>query len=484
MPKTTLTTIKKKRVEQTVQDSSRKSKKPRKETTKESSKDLEQKENLLGSEGSKGNAATNKTPRKYNKHTSSRSMTTDEASELLKRKLSQDGNPEVELRPIPKGRAQFMIGQTKGMNGKLNTLYDSGCYALLLKEGVQRELGTSVLKTKGPFYVNGVGNTTVKVNDEWLTSIPLIDGSRQIVEGWTVDEVTGTLPEIDLTQAVEELKANDKNNIKLQGMYVKLITGGHIDILLGTMYNAIFPIPVHSLPSGLTIYELQISSHDGIVNSVIGGPHESFERMAQQEGGLYNLVFSNIVQSLENYRDFGAPSLPKSLVISKKEEDFCKDHKEWEIGEEYEDIFEELYNDLSDEPKVDKSNSYNEKNESSIEDPSPSKNSQEPATYLESHLTCNVCGEDSANDNETIEIRTIHTTTGSEDQNTTAMRKLQQSMSEGMQIEYRCPRCRSCNDCRRSFETERVSLREEAEDLMIHESINIDWEKHEIVCRT
>ena len=80
----------------------------------------------------------------------------------------------------------------------MNTLYDSGCYALLLKEGVQKELGKSVLETKGPFHVNGVGNTTVTVNDEWTTSLPLCDGSRQIVEGWTVDEVTGTLPKIDL----------------------------------------------------------------------------------------------------------------------------------------------------------------------------------------------------------------------------------------------------------------------------------------------
>ena len=102
-------------------------------------------------------------------------------------------------------------------------------------------------------------------------------------------------------------------------MFVELVTGGQIDILLGTMYNAIFPIPVHSLPSGLTIYELQVSSHDGRVNSVIGGPHESFEKIAEQTGGLYNLAFSNLIQSLENYRNFGAPSLPKTLVMSEKD---------------------------------------------------------------------------------------------------------------------------------------------------------------------
>ena len=75
-----------------------------------------------------------------------------------------------------------MIGQTRGKTGPLNILYDSGYYALLLREGVQVELGVSVLKTKGPFTVNGVGNTSVRVNDEWQTTLALIDGSRQAVE--------------------------------------------------------------------------------------------------------------------------------------------------------------------------------------------------------------------------------------------------------------------------------------------------------------
>ena len=102
----------------------------------------------------------------------------------MKKKLSYSGEA-AEVRPIPAGRAQFMIGQTKGRTRSLNILYDTGCYGLLMKEGVQHELGKSVLKTKGPFVVNGVGNTSVKVNDEWLTTLKLLNGSRQAVEGWT-----------------------------------------------------------------------------------------------------------------------------------------------------------------------------------------------------------------------------------------------------------------------------------------------------------
>ena len=56
------------------------------------------------------------------------------------------------------------------------------------------------------------------------------------------------------------------------------------------------------------------------------------------------------------------------------------------------------------------------------------------------------------------------------------------AQQEGVSIEYRCPRCRSCKDCRRSFATKRVSLREEAEDQMIYDSVKLDWENKQILC--
>ena len=54
---------------------------------------------------------------------------------------------------------------------------------------------------------------------------------------------------------------------------------------------------------------------------------------------------------------------------------------------------------------------------------------------------------------------------------------------EGLQIEYRCPKCRSCVDCRRAIETEKFSLRDEAEDKEIFDSVTIDWENNRIICR-
>ena len=354
-------TKRKKNVSRYLQNLARSRKNPRLNVNDEYIKVLKQRENF--NENNKGGGSfSKKTSQESKQSRSSRRISCKEATRILRHKLAQEEGSEIDLKPVPKGRAQFMIGQTKGKSGPLNILYDSGCYALLLKEGVQKELRISVLKTKGPFYVKGVGNTTVKVNDEWMTSLPLLNGSRQAVEGWTVDEVTGTLPNTDLTKAVTELKDDDKKNTKLQGMFVELVTGGQVDILLGTMYNAIFPIPVHSLPTGLTIYELQVRSHDGKVNSVIGGPHESFEKIAAQTGG-YNLVFSNLVQSLENYRNFGPPSVPRTLAMGLEDDQFSNYHKEWEMMK-HEETFEDMDCNLDDIIDVSRETGANSEEES------------------------------------------------------------------------------------------------------------------------
>ena len=112
------------------------------------------------------------------------SMSSSQAQKKLKLKL-KDKNVSEELRPVPKGRAQFMIGRSKGKTRDLLTFYDTGCYSVLFGKGVpEKELGPAVKKTKGPFQVNAVGDTSVTVNDEWMCTIRLSDGTRQVLEGW------------------------------------------------------------------------------------------------------------------------------------------------------------------------------------------------------------------------------------------------------------------------------------------------------------
>ena len=57
--------------------------------------------------------------------------------------------------------------------------------------------------------------------------------------------------------------------------------------------------------------------------------------------------------------------------------------------------------------------------------------------------------------------------------------KLQES---GISLEYRCPSCRDCSNCKNAPDTERISLREEAEDQAMKDAVHIDYKKRKITC--
>ena len=50
-------------------------------------------------------------------------------------------------------------------------------------------------------------------------------------------------------------------------------------------------------------------------------------------------------------------------------------------------------------------------------------------------------------------------------------------MEGGLEISYRCIRCRDCLDCKNSEKTEHLSIREEAEMELIKKSVMLDFEK-------
>ena len=55
--------------------------------------------------------------------------------------------------------------------------------------------------------------------------------------------------------------------------------------------------------------------------------------------------------------------------------------------------------------------------------------------------------------------------------------KLQES---GLSLEYRCPSCRDCSSCKNAPDTERISLREEAEDQAMKDAVQIDFQRKKI----
>ena len=175
--------------------------------------------------------------------------------------------------------------------------------------------------------MTGVGGVVTKANDQWLCGLDT-PGGKQFVSGLTVDRVTGDFPIIPLTQAAEELKADNSQDQFLQSCKLPPTAGGNTDVLMGILYSNTFPVLVHSLPSGLAIYKSVLSSHGNKYNCMIGGPHKSFEHCVGQAGGIAQIL-AHFTEGLQQYRTWGPPKLD-SLPMTCEELQFAQKLNSWE----------------------------------------------------------------------------------------------------------------------------------------------------------
>ena len=61
-------------------------------------------------------------------------------------------------------------------------------------------------------------------------------------------------------------------------------------------------------------------------------------------------------------------------------------------------------------------------------------------------------------------------------------KRFQEIHESGLEVEYRCPRCRECLDCKNADRTEKISIREECEMFAIKQSVHLDYENKRIQC--
>ena len=188
-------------------------------------------------------------------------------------------------------------------------------------------------------------------------------------------------------------------------------------------------MPRFSLECGLTIYELKLSGIKGY-NAVIGGPHESFNFMLKNSGGNTAGLLAFFNQSLAKYRSLGPPSL-KRREIDLPHEDFALKMNQCEVEDELriesfsDDEMQEEYDVLNEDP-------------SNME------------AYGVTVQTCVDCGY-------------AFNISPDSDDKIARLKKLQPAIDGVLNIEYRCSKCRDCSLCKKAIETERISLREEAE---------------------
>ena len=414
--------------------------------------------------------------------------------DLTRMEKRSSTNQDIQVSPPPMGQPMFLFFHIKGKKKGANIFFDKGCSTACFREGIPgKELNGKIL-AKGPFQIKGVGGMEAKANDEWLVSVETDNGGRQLIKGLTVDHVTADFPLIDVSIAAEEIKRDLPEDTLLQQCKVPRLAGGVTDALLGIHYSLIHPVPVHTLESGLTLYRSKLVSHTGGYNAMVGGPHSSFECLSEAAGNVGTMV-AQFVSGLERYKsgDWSAPRLPY-LPLTTEEVAFAKNmnateveilaqYRELENLDEMEkkavaevlDTVKSKGEEIVEEIEVLEVKSLNEcgENVCPISDPPHINafNNQHKSVQSENiTMTCSDC-------NISYEVYLENS-----DEAKKAIKNKFDLMESGLEIDYRCVKCRDCSTCKNADQSERTSLREEQEKVLVKNSVCLDWEQKKIIC--
>ena len=116
----------------------------------------------------------------------------------------------------------FLFSSAVGKTRPINVFYNKGCSHVVFRDGVPQHELVSVMTKKGPLAITGVGDNKVKVKEEWACLLDKADGCKQVVQGVTVDHITAPYPLINISEAVEEVKASDPKKRALQNLVFHL----------------------------------------------------------------------------------------------------------------------------------------------------------------------------------------------------------------------------------------------------------------------
>ena len=237
-------------------------------------------------------------------------------------------------------------------------------------------------------------------------------------------------------EAAADLKANSDSEW-VQNCRTPKQAGGVTDVLIGIHYNMIHPEPVHTLESARMVAQF-VKGLETYMSGDWSSPRINDNPMSCSE-----LMYARIMNSQE-----GGKVFQEVYEIEREEEENKAD---------FDDILA-----LSD---ID--------------------NNQEK-TGGEANLPvirCTTCKVDFTSDICLPDMVAMETDPRfTTDEKISKIKQNWSIMESGLQIDYRCTKCRDCSQCKNADQVEKISLREEQEMQLIKESVNLDWEKKKIVC--
>ena len=387
-------------------------------------------------------------------------FTDEQLKEFFEKDLQGEEIEPVVIKPIPEGEVAFMFCKIKGRMNDVQAFLDNGCNCAIVRDGVPQEEFRSCLLREGPIKIDVATGVKVEAQGEWGTLLPLNDGSFQTIRSLSVAKVTSDMPTLRLQKLLAKIKTENNGNPRakmLKNMQIPSKLGGEIDAIIGIQYKSIYPEEVFSLPSGLTIYKSRFLPANKNELACIGGPLGSLE-------GLTNTFsMSSCVRYLSNLvSNYSAGYAPKIdfFPSSIQEMSRCLDRfSDKAIPGVKQYIEEESIFDHFEHTEAE-SNCTDDELDSHDEELLAGK-SVDDNVGPEFDVHCVHCDEFSPTVNATAQ---------------TELKKFFQQQEAGLDSQFKCIRCRNCKDCLKGAGQERMSIRQEAEQQIIRESVHIDKE--------
>ena len=232
----------------------------------------------------------------------SQMMTDDEVADLFTNDMRKlKSSPSIN--PIPKGEPVFIFCIFEGRKGPIQAFIDSGANCWLALDGVPQEELVSAKLDSGPIPLGVASGMVTFAEAEWASLLPLADGTHQCVRGLTMKRVTGDMPKLNLVPAFEAIKSKCKKSSRIQNLKVPRMVGGEVKMIIGIKYQNIFPVPIHSLPNGLTVFESKLKPTAPGMLACIGGPVEALEHLCGITDTTSTMTYmASLVQNIKNFK--------------------------------------------------------------------------------------------------------------------------------------------------------------------------------------
>ena len=339
----------------------------------------------------------------------------------------------------------FMLQYVKVNEQSMLLFYDSGCMTAGLSNRAAGILG-SVEVREGPTMMEVAGGGHVKLDhgDEQFHLDLVEPNTKATITGLRMDSVTSVFPLWTISEAWESI-LKDYNKTLPNGPELPLppdsVGGCEVDLMLGIKYLVYFPDLITNLPSGLGIFRSKIAA-PGNRTLVLGGPHPAWNHAIDAA----NFTSPHAYLSMEARAWYSQANTLKHVYAPVSHA--CEsDEEEWDNvmgtgwGEEVAGGGEVCVDACN--------NKHCDKHQGR-------QDWMVPRNWNLDHTAYSL--RDSTN------------------------RFLEAELS-GSEVQYRCLRCRNCNDCKKGETLEPMSMKEEAEQFLIEKSVRFDADAGKLIAK-